>query len=56
MLEITDALTNQLLRDMDSVLGLVAEAGRIALERAETATPEDAWNGTSVPLGIARPA
>lgn len=48
MLEITDALTNELLRDMDSVLGLVAEAARIALERAETATPEEKSNATYV--------
>ena len=48
MLEITDTLTNELLRDMESVLGLVAEAGRIALERAETATPEEKSNATYV--------
>jgi len=38
---ISDTLTNELLRDLDSVLGIVSEAGRMALKRAETLSPEE---------------
>lgn len=38
---ISDALTTELLRDLDSVLGIVAEAGRMALKRCESLSPEN---------------
>lgn len=48
MPEISEALTTELLRDLQSVLGLVAEAAEIALTRAATATPEEKANETYV--------
>jgi myo-inositol-1(or 4)-monophosphatase len=38
---ISESLTAELLRDLDSVLGIVAEAGRMAIRRCETLTPQE---------------
>jgi myo-inositol-1(or 4)-monophosphatase len=38
---ISDALTTELLRDLESVLGIVSEAGRMALKRCESLSPEE---------------
>lgn len=45
---IDESLINSLQRDLDSVLGLVAEASAIALKRARNVSPEEKSNATFV--------